>query len=327
MKVEVCGNIGEPFSDAVAKIPPDGIAVVEISSFQLELIEEFAPHIALILNLTPDHLDRYDGFDAYKSAKYRITENQSSSDFLILNADDGVIDKNNIETGAQKKYFSLNRTLPAGVFKRGESLVGRVANKETEIIKTSEIRIPGPHNLQNSAAASLAALLLDVKEDTIARTLREFPGVEHRLEDAGTIAGIHFINDSKATNVDSVCYALMSVATPVRLIAGGRDKGGDFRPIVRHGTNKIKSIVLIGEAREKMFDVLGKSFPVEFADSMDEAVSKAYNSASPGETVLLSPACASFDMFDNFEHRGKVFKRAVSLLKNNNPTRKAANSK
>lgn len=313
----VCGNIGQPFSDMVADVSDRGYAVVEVSNFQLELIEEFAPHIGMILNITPDHLDRYENFEGYKKAKYRITENQEASDFLILNADDPVIERNNIETKAQKIHFSTSRNLPAGVFKRGKTLVGFVRGKEQHIIDIDQIRIPGPHNLQNAAAASLAAMYIGIESGSIAETLRKFPGVEHRLEDAGTIAGIRFVNDSKATNVDSVCYALRSFDVPVCLIAGGRDKGGDFEPIVRFGKNKIKEIILIGEAREKMFNVLGRAFPVQFADSMAEAVRKAFASASPGEIVLLSPACASFDMYDDFEHRGRDFKETVSSLKNN----------
>nr|MBN2277533.1 UDP-N-acetylmuramoyl-L-alanine--D-glutamate ligase [candidate division Zixibacteria bacterium] len=314
---KVCGNIGYPFSDAVSDISENGYAVLEVSNFQLELIEEFTPHVAMILNITPDHLDRYENFDGYKKAKYRIAENQKPDDYLILNADDAVIDKDGIKTHAQRIYFAASRTLPTGVFKRGESLVGIVRNKTHDILKIDEIRIPGPHNLQNAAAAALATLLIGVSPIAIAEALRRFPGVEHRLEDVATVAGIRFVNDSKATNVDSVTYAIRSFDTPIYLIAGGRDKNGDFAPIIDFGREKIKGIILIGEARDKMFEALGKAFPIQFADSMNEAVKKAFEAASPGEVVLLSPACASFDMFDNFEHRGREFKSAVQGLKSN----------
>ncbi|MCX6827322.1 MAG: UDP-N-acetylmuramoyl-L-alanine--D-glutamate ligase, partial [candidate division Zixibacteria bacterium] len=230
--------------------------------------------------------------------------------------DDTVIDKNNIDTKAQKIFFSTARVIPPGVFKRGESLVGIVDGKEQTIIKAGEIRIPGPHNLQNAAAASLAALLLGIRPEMIAQTLRSFPGVAHRLEDAGTVAGIRFVNDSKATNVDSVCYALRSIDTPICLIAGGRDKGGSYQPIIEYGIGKIKEIILIGEAKEKMFETLGRAFPVQFAGTMEEAVQRAFKAALPGETVLLSPACSSFDMFKNFEHRGNTFKEMVLFLRN-----------
>jgi UDP-N-acetylmuramoylalanine--D-glutamate ligase len=313
----VCGNIGYPFSDAVADIAEDEYAVVEVSSFQLEFIEEFSPHISLILNVTPDHLDRYADFDAYKEAKYRIAECQGRSDYLILNADDVCLSGDDIATKAQKIHFSTSHEMPAGVFKRGETLVGILGGESCEIIDVDRIRIPGPHNLQNSAAAALTALLLKIEPEVIAETLRQFAGVEHRLEAVATVAGVSFINDSKATNVDAVCYALKSFRAPICLIAGGRDKGGDFHPIIECGRGKIKEVVLIGEARAKMFETLGKSFPVQFAENLDDAVQKAFAAASPGDIVLLSPACASFDMFDNFEHRGREFKRAVSALKDN----------
>jgi UDP-N-acetylmuramoylalanine--D-glutamate ligase len=304
---EVCGNIGRPFSAVVENINSDGYAVVEVSSFQLEMIEQFRPHIAMILNLTPDHLDRYDGFAAYKAAKYRIAENQSGSDYLILNADDPELMNDTVTSNSEIVHLSTHRSLPTGVFKRGATLVGRTGGKEESIIDIGDIIIPGPHNLQNAAAASLAALLAGVGPADIASALRAFKGVEHRLENAGTVAGIRFINDSKATNVDSVVYALRSVSPPICLIAGGRDKGGDFAPIIKEGRGKIKEIILIGEAREKMFEALGRTFSTQFADSLEEAVAMAFEAASPGDTVLLSPACASFDMFDNFEHRGEVF--------------------
>jgi len=325
-KTEVCGNIGRPFSEVVLSVPQDGFAVVALSSIQKEFIEEFAPYVAMILNLTPDHLDRNESFDFYKRAKYRISENQKPTDYLILNAEDAALATDKLATSAAVKYFSHNRILSTGVFLRGGTLVGNADGREVNIIKTSEIRIPGPHNLQNAAAASLAALLLNVKPEIIGETLRTFPGVEHRLENAGSVAGINFVNDSKATNVDSVCYALRSIDGPIHLIAGGRDKGGDFRPIIEYGENHIKDIVLIGEARDKMFKELGKSFAILFAESMEEAVQKMFELASPGETVLLSPACASFDMFDNFEHRGRVFKKAVADLKNSKKINKTVNS-
>jgi len=324
MNNTVCGNIGFPFSAAVGDIPSDGYAVVEVSSFQLELIEEFAPHIALILNITPDHLDRYAGFDEYRQAKYRITDGQTRHDYLILNADDSALERDVIATEAQKVYFSTSRELPAGVFQRGKTLVGVAGGETRSIVNVRDIKIPGPHNLQNAAAAAQAGLLLDISPTDIAATLKSFTGVEHRLEDVGTIAGIRFVNDSKATNVDAVCYALQSFRTPIYLIAGGRDKGGDFSPLIEHGRGKIKGLVLIGEARQVMFETLGKTFATQFADNMEEAVRKAFAETSPGDVVLLSPACASFDMFLDYEHRGHEFKKAVDLLKNNNRAAKGS---
>jgi len=323
IKNVVCGNIGNPFADIVDEIGDDGYAVVEVSNFQLERIEEFKPRVAIILNLTPDHLDRYNSFDDYVQAKYRIAENQGPEDYLILNQDDSVIDLDRIKTSAQTLYFSAIKELPAGVFQRGKTLSGafggeKTDNKKLDIVDVDQIRIPGPHNLLNAAASALASLLVGVKPIDIAETLRKFPGVEHRLEDVVIVSGVRFVNDSKATNVDAVCYALKSFDNPIYLIAGGRDKDSDFSPMITAGRDQIREIILIGEARDKMFEVLGKEFPIQFASSMEDAVQKAYKAASENDIVLLSPACASFDMFNNFEHRGQAFKDAVAKLKNNN---------
>jgi UDP-N-acetylmuramoylalanine--D-glutamate ligase len=188
-------------------------------------------------------------------------------------------------------------------------------NEAVKIIDVSDILIPGPHNLQNAAAAAAVASLYDVNADVINKVLKTFPGVEHRMENSGKVAGINFINDSKATNIDSVCYALRSIDTPIYLIAGGRDKGSDFTNIYSYGKNKIKSVIAIGEAKEKIFNTLGQKIPVQFADSLDDSVKLAFELAVPGDTILLSPGCASFDMFENFEKRGRVFKDAVRMLK------------
>jgi UDP-N-acetylmuramoylalanine--D-glutamate ligase len=181
----------------------------------------------------------------------------------------------------------------------------------------TEINIPGRHNLQNAAAAVCAAMLFDIPPEVMRKVLKGFTGVEHRLENAGTVAGVYFINDSKATNVDAVCVALKSMTRPVYLILGGRDKGTGYEPIAEFGKDLIKGILAIGEAREKIFNALGQTFPTQFADSLEEAVHRCFELARPGETVLLSPGCASFDMFENFEHRGKVFKAVVDSLRKN----------
>jgi len=312
----VGGNIGLPFSEIALKVPSNGIAVVEVSNFQLETIVDFQPDIAMILNITPDHLDRHGSFENYKKAKYRIAENQTAKQTLILNLDDKVLTSDTIATDARISYFTTNDSTTAVAFVRDNFLWGRKDAHEFSIIDTAEILIPGPHNLQNAAAAVTASLSCDVKADTLAKVLKHFSGVEHRMENAGTVAGINFINDSKATNVDAVCFALRSVKTPLYLITGGRDKGADFSPIIKYGKGKIKGVVAIGEAKDKIFDSFGQSFPVEFADSLEDAVRITFEQAIPGETILLSPGCASFDMFENFEHRGRVFKAAVAKLKN-----------
>jgi len=311
----VCGNIGLPFAQVADKIGTNGIAVVEISTFQLEWIADFRPDVALILNLSPDHLDRHGTFEAYKKLKYRITENQSAEDCLALNFGDVDTMRNNITTSANKNYFFDGDDSKAKVFVRNDELFVREYDEVKSIIRTSDIRIPGPHNLQNAAAAILASVEFGIKPETIAGVLRTFAGVEHRLETVDSVAGITFFNDSKATNVDSVCYALRSIDTSIYLIGGGRDKGASYTPLIEHGKGKIKGVILIGEAREKMFEALGREFPTQFADTLEDAVEKCFELARPGDAVLLSPACASFDMFESYEQRGKAFKQAVVKLK------------
>jgi UDP-N-acetylmuramoylalanine--D-glutamate ligase len=312
----VCGNIGFPFADIVERIPEDGVAVVEVSNFQLETIADFRPTVAVILNLTPDHLDRHLTFDAYKKAKYRITENQTAAEHLVLNLNDPEILADNVATKAQKVFFTTEDRPEATAFVRGEALRARYRNREAEIIKCGDIRIRGPHNLQNAAAAVSVAAQFDIGPEVLAKVLGTFAGVEHRLESVGQVGGVSFVNDSKATNVDSVCYALRSIDTPIYLIAGGRDKGAPYDPIVQWGRSKIKGVLAIGEAREKIFNALGKAFPVQFAETLEDAVRRSFEMAYPGETVLLSPGCASFDMFENYEHRGRAFKAAVAKLRN-----------
>ncbi len=311
----VCGNIGLPFAQVADKIGQSAVAVVEVSTFQLERIADFAPRVAMILNLSPDHLDRHGSFEAYKNLKYRITENQKRDDYLILNAQDKEIMGDNVMTVADKLYFTTEGEVEHGAFVKQGDLCIAQGGRGLRIVSARDIRIPGPHNLQNAAAAVTAATLFDVDPAIMARVLKTFPGVEHRLESVARVAGIDFVNDSKATNVDAVCYALRSINTRIHLIAGGRDKGASYQPLSEYGRGRIASIVLIGEAQEKMYDSLGRHFPTQFADSLEEAVKVSFAQARPGDTVLLSPACASFDMFDNFEQRGKSFKAAVADLK------------
>ncbi|HOD65265.1 MAG TPA: UDP-N-acetylmuramoyl-L-alanine--D-glutamate ligase [candidate division Zixibacteria bacterium] len=312
----ICGNIGRPFAEAASSVPPDGVAVVEVSNFQLETIADFRPAVAAILNITADHLDRHGTMEEYKRTKYRITENQGPDDVLVTNLDDPVTSGERIATRAARVYFTTGDATEAGAFVRAGVLWRRKDRAEEPVIPARDILIPGPHNLQNAAAATVMATVFGVEAAVLAGVLRTFPGVEHRLERVPSVAGVHFINDSKATNVDSVCFALQSVDTPVYLILGGRDKGAPYEPLAPLARGKVRGVVAIGEAREKIFRALGREFPVQFADTLEEAVQKCFAQARPGETVLLSPACASFDMFDNYEHRGRAFKEAVAQLKN-----------
>ncbi|MFZ5981672.1 MAG: UDP-N-acetylmuramoyl-L-alanine--D-glutamate ligase [Candidatus Zixiibacteriota bacterium] len=313
----VCGNIGRPFADIADRVSESGVAVVEVSTFQLEAIEDFRPRVAAILNLTPDHLDRHGSFENYKKMKYRISENQTADDYLLINRDDPEMKGAEISSRAKRLAFSIEDNSETATFVRDGYLCSRHEGRETKIIKVGEINIPGEHNLQNAATAVAIAALFDIAPEVTAKTLREFPGVEHRLEKVGSVAGVNFVNDSKATNVDSVCVALKSMTRPVYLIAGGRDKGAGYEPIVKFGKGKVKGVIVIGEAREKIFNALGQVFPTQFAESLEKAVHRAFELALPGETVLLSPGCSSFDMFENFEHRGRVFKATVESLKKN----------
>ena len=313
----VCGNIGRAFTEVVSEIPTDGVAVVEVSSFQLEAIADFKPHVAVILNVTPDHIDRHGSFGAYRDVKYRIAENQTGGDYLLLNHEDPELTTSRVKTEAKVLWFSTRENDPAAAtFVRNGSLWSRHDGREQSVIKCSDIGILGPHNLQNAAAAVAIGAVFGLPAEAMANALRHFPGVEHRLEKAGAVAGVNFINDSKATNVDSVCVALRSMTTPTYLILGGRDKGAPYAPIIEAGKRVIKGLIVIGESRDKIFKELGQSFPTVFAETLEEAVARGFEQAHPGETVLLSPGCASFDMFDNFEHRGCAFKQAVASLKN-----------
>ncbi|MCH7691176.1 MAG: UDP-N-acetylmuramoyl-L-alanine--D-glutamate ligase, partial [candidate division Zixibacteria bacterium] len=316
IKSVLCGNIGKPFSEIADSADKDTIAVVEISSFQLERIEEFHPEIALILNMTPDHLDRYENFEEYKQMKQRLTENQIAADSLILNQDDEETRAANIKTKADIQFFTTTADSEARCFVKENKIIVSKDNSPEEVISVSDILIPGPHNVQNALAAVAAASCFGVEPETMAAVLKTFRGVEHRLEPVGRVAGISFVNDSKATNVDSVCWALKSFEQPLYLIAGGRDKGGKFASIADFARGKIKGIIAIGEARELIFDALGHDFQVQPADSLESAVKLAFELAIPGEVVLLSPGCASFDMFEDYEHRGWAFKKAVASLKN-----------
>jgi UDP-N-acetylmuramoylalanine--D-glutamate ligase len=311
----VCGNIGSPFADIADRATEDAVVVAEVSTFQLETIETFAPHVAAILNVTPDHLDRHGTMGAYKQLKFRIAENQGQDDVLVLNADDAEVRNTELSTSAQVHWFSREATPAASVGVIDGVLSYRDGDEVTGVVPVAEIAIRGRHNLENALAAAAIVQPLKVAPETIAEVLRSFPGVEHRLEYVGRVAGINFINDSKATNVDSVVVALEAMNGGVHLIMGGRDKGAPYGPLEAAGRGKVRSLVAIGEAKERVFSELGKVFPTQFADSLEDAVRKCFESAFPGETVLLSPGCASFDMFEDFEHRGRAFKAVVAGLK------------
>ncbi|HTR98097.1 MAG TPA: UDP-N-acetylmuramoyl-L-alanine--D-glutamate ligase, partial [Bacteroidota bacterium] len=289
--------------------------------FQLDYVQSFRPAVAVILNITPDHLDRYDhSFALYVAAKERVFRNQGPGDVLIYNADDEVT-RTAVERDAPRGVALLPFTL-RGVPPRGAGLAGgmlRLALDDGahDVIRAAEISIPGEHNLANAMAAALAAAAAGVRTASLRATLRNFRGVEHRLEFVRELEGIAYVNDSKATNVDAVWYALRSFARPLVVLMGGRDKGNDYARLLEPVREHVRAIVAIGESAAAVQAAFAGVVPVRVASSMAEAVGAARALAREGDTVLLSPACASFDWFDNYEHRGRVFKEIVAALGRN----------
>lgn len=312
--VFIGGNLGTALSDAVLAGEKWDAVVAEISSFQLETIKDFRPKIAVLLNITPDHLDRYDSMDEYVWAKARIFENQGKGDFAILNADDaytsGII--KNIKSDIV--LFSRLKSVERGVYIKGGDIVSNISGKDAIVIKTDELGIKGVHNIENAMASIAAAQLSGCPVEFMRQALKRFAGLEHRLELVKIIDGVKYINDSKGTNVGAVLKSLEGFSEPVILIAGGLDKGGDFTPLRGLVKEKVKTLILIGKAKDKIADSLGDITDTLFAVSLEDAVNIASHKADKGDAVLLSPACASFDMFKNFEDRGRVFKEAVNRL-------------
>lgn len=316
LNVGMGGNIGDSFAQQVAENNFD-IHVLELSSFQLDGIESFAPHIAIITNITPDHLDRYDyKFENYINSKFRITENQTEDDFLIYDFDDKVISnwlKNN-KVKATLLPFSIERQLDQGVYLKDEKII---INYKTEhkIMGISTLALKGKHNTKNAMAAAMAASLLKVRKDTIRESLEDFEGAEHRLEAVLKINGVEYINDSKATNVNATYYALECMKTPTVWIVGGVDKGNDYLDLMPLVREKVKAIICLGVDNKKIVQTFSNvvDLIVETVGA-EEAVKVAYKIAEKGDSVLLSPACASFDLFENYEDRGNKFKQAVREL-------------
>jgi UDP-N-acetylmuramoylalanine--D-glutamate ligase len=316
LKVAMTGNVGSSFAMAVAEGTYDYF-VIELSSFQLDGMFDFKAEIAVLMNITPDHLDRYDHeFQNYIDSKFRITQNQTRSDFFIYWADDPVI-----KSELLKKQFGM--TLLPFSDTTADKMVSYIENNElvidyqhkTNLMTIHELALKGRHNTYNSMAAAIAAKVLNIRKDVIRESLADFQGVEHRLEPVIKVSGINFINDSKATNVNSVWYALECMETDVIWIVGGIDKGNDYSelfPVVR---KKVKAVVCLGRDNKKIVGAFKDKVPtIVETTSMEEAVRAAYYLAKKGETVLLSPACASFDLFNNYEDRGRQFKAAVRNL-------------
>lgn len=311
----VAGNIGLPFSAVVAEKKKYEMIVLEISSFQLEYVEEFAPELSLFLNLSPDHLDRYASYEEYRAAKLRIFENFAPGKKTVLNYDDAFLRDYARNLKGEVYFFSMKEKVPQGAYLDGEMLVFTGPQGKISLIKKDQLPIRGPHNCANALAASAAALAWGLPGEGVIKGLLTFKGVPHRLEPVAEVNGIKFVNDSKATNVDSVWYALQSVTPPILWIAGGKDKGGSYAPLRELFPKRVKAMVLIGQARPLIRKALEDLAPAYETRTLPEAVEKAYELASEGDTVLLSPACSSFDMFTNFEERGEVFKKSVLELK------------
>jgi UDP-N-acetylmuramoylalanine--D-glutamate ligase len=310
----VAGNIGTALCEVVPGLTPAHWVVAELSSFQLETIRTFRPHVALLLNLAPDHLDRYADLPAYYAAKARIFGNQTADDVAVLNADDPETLRWAEGIRARSLFFSRTRSVEDGGCVEQGSLVLRRAGRSEPICGTDEVRIRGLHNLENALAAAVAAAAVGAPPAALARASREFPGLPHRLELVGELDGVRYINDSKGTNVGAVVKSLESFAAGVILIAGGKDKGGEFAPLRPLAASRVKMLLLLGEAGPKIRAQLAGACPMEDVPSMEAAVARGAALGAAGDTVLLSPACASFDMFQHFEHRGDVFREAVQAL-------------
>ncbi|MFN7098799.1 MAG: UDP-N-acetylmuramoyl-L-alanine--D-glutamate ligase [Flavobacterium sp.] len=316
LNVGLGGNIGKSFAWQVADNKYDSY-VLELSSFQLDGIEKFKPHIAIITNISPDHLDRYEyNYDNYIAAKFRITKNQTEEDYLIYDADDEAITnwlKNNT-TKAKLIPFSLTQTFSEGAFIKDNKMEVKIT-KDEFTMDTEHIALEGKHNMKNAMAATSVARLMQIRKATIRESLSDFQGVEHRLEKVLKIQNVQYINDSKATNVNATFFALDSMNSPTVWIVGGVDKGNDYNELMSLVRENVKAIICLGVDNKKIIDAFGNvvDMMVEVSN-MNDAVRMAHRLAEKGDTVLLSPACASFDLFENYEDRGRQFKQAVKNL-------------
>jgi UDP-N-acetylmuramoylalanine--D-glutamate ligase len=311
----VAGNIGIPLCDVAPDLPPGHWVVAEISSFQLETTGAFRPRVAVLLNLAPNHLDRHADLEEYYGVKARLFAAQEGTDWAVLNADDPEVLARAGAARARRAHFSRRRPVDRGAFLAGGQILLAHAGRAEAVAPAAGLRIPGAHNLENALAAVAAAAAIGAPPAAMAGALLAFTGLEHRLETVATLAGVRYVNDSKGTTVDAVRRSLESFPAGILLIAGGKDKGGDFRPLQPLVRQRVKALVLIGEARDKIREHLAGACPMLEAATMESAVREAAARATPGDVVLLSPGCASFDMFRDYEDRGHAFKAAVAALK------------
>ncbi|MDF2839428.1 MAG: UDP-N-acetylmuramoylalanine--D-glutamate ligase [Clostridia bacterium] len=319
-KTFVTGNIGHAMISEVENAKVEDVFVLEASSFQLESTVDFRPKVSAILNITPDHLDRHKTFRNYVDAKCKVFRNQKPGDFAILNKDDEETYKTADRVLCKSLFFSRKEILEEGAFLEGQMLVIKLGDKKEEIIKKDEIYIKGPHNIENALAASMMAYCLGVKAEVIRKVLKEFKGVEHRLEYVDEINGVTYYNDSKGTNPDSSKVAIMAMDRPIVLIAGGYDKGSEFDDFISTFAGKVKELVLIGATADKIENAARKIgfHNIHRASDFEDAVAQCSKLSRSGDCVLLSPACASWGMFKNFEERGRIFKSLVKDLRGTN---------
>ena len=310
----VGGNIGTPVISLANQSAPETLTVLEISSFQLESIQQFRPWIAAILNITPDHLDRHHTFQAYVDAKLRIFENQQADDFAVLNADDPTCAGLKQKVRSALLWFSRRERVESGAFMSGDQVIFRRNGQEQPVLSRSDIQLKGEHNLENVLAAVAMTMVAGCAPQQVRQAVREFRAVEHRLELTATINGVTFYNDSKATNVDATVKALESFPGNIHIILGGKDKGSDYsvlNPLLRE---RVKRVYLIGAAADKIASQVQGAAELVRSGTLNRAVRQAFDAARSGDVVLLAPACASFDQFENYEHRGRVFKELVQSL-------------
>jgi UDP-N-acetylmuramoylalanine--D-glutamate ligase len=320
-KTYVCGNVGLAFSEIADKAEADSVIVLELSSYQLLDIEKFKPRVSILLNITEDHIEWHGSFENYLEAKIRIFENQDENDLIIFNYDDKILNEKISMINKNKSCFSIEKNLTdtefnITAFKKNESIIFSEKNKNLieEILKVRELNIRGNHNLYNSLSAIIAARAFGIKKELIRNTLKSFTGVEHRIEFVKEIGGVKIYNDSKATNLDSLIVALESFDEKIILIMGGLDSGNDYSNVENLIQRKVRSIIAIGDSKEIIRDHFKNKIDVSIATTLNEAVNTAMKISTNGEIILFSPACKSFDMYDNFEQRGNDFKKIVNSI-------------
>ena len=315
LKAFVGGNIGTPLIEYTAAGEKADIAVVEVSSFQLDTMTSFHPRVAVLLNISPDHLDRYPGYGAYVASKLRIFENQGPGDWAVVNDEDPALREFTPPKGVTPLRYGFDKGPSRRAYVEEGAVKASLPGGEIKEVSLRNWTLPGRHNQENLMAAVLAGLALSIEASVIQQAVGAFRGLPHRQEFAGRVRGVAFYDDSKATNVDAACRSVAGCDGPVVLIAGGRDKGGDYAPLARVSRGKVRKAVLVGESRHLIARALEGIVPCTMAADMEDAVHQAFSSAMPGDAVLLAPACSSFDMFTDYAHRGRVFKEAVERIR------------